>query len=496
MANDHNKSVLLFAPQPNEDGRRVLPLGLLAISAVLDKQGYNIKIIHSYDEKDCLKAIESIDQMVAVGITAITGYQIYDGLRFAKLVREKNPNIPIIWGGVHSTILPEQTVSHSLVDIVVRGAGEETFTELIDCLASGSSYSNVKGITYQKENKIINNPDRPYKSINEFPSFPYHILGDDIEKYFKQSFYAKKMLPYITSTGCPFRCTFCHLSKGTSVWDSYPPERVVDEIDHLVKTYNIDGIELRDYNFFVDVRRVREICHGLIDRGINISITGANGRAEQMVKYFDDDWRLLQKAGFKEILIGAESGDQKILDLINKQGVVNDVLECAKKAKQFDINAINSFMTSFPALDTLKLSTKYISQELNHTVDLIAEIFKVNQVADSLIFLYTPYPGTPLYDSAVKNGYQNPQSLEDWSRVDFSHKSTPWTTKSHMKKVLLLKKLVVLKKIISPEYVKSKHSKVHTLISRLGLYQLLNLWIDIRLKYKFYYLPFERLLLN
>ena len=77
------------------------PLGLLAISALLDKEGYDIRILHSYDKDDYEEVLQHLDKAICVGITSMTGYQIYDGLKFAKLVRDKNPSIPIIWGGIH-----------------------------------------------------------------------------------------------------------------------------------------------------------------------------------------------------------------------------------------------------------------------------------------------------------------------------------------------------------------------------------------------------------
>lgn len=495
----NDKFILLFAPQPQPAGRRMIPLGLLAISTFLDQEGYDIRIYHSYDKEEYLAAIEQLDQALAVGITAMTGYQIYDGLQFARLIREKNPKVPIIWGGVHPTIMPVQTAKHQLVDIVIKGPGEETFTELIHCLAQNKSYENILGITYKKDGKIIDNPTRPEKSINDYPALPYHLLNKTMDRYLKKSAFAEKNLSYITSQGCPFRCAFCFLAakSNTIKWDAYPAERVVKEIATLVKTYGVDGIEIRDSNFFVNPERVKDICQGLIDNKIKVNLSCVNGRAEQLIKYDDQMWQLLKEAGIKEILIGAESGDQEMLDLINKKSTVAAILECEAKAKKFGINTVNSFMTSFPPPDdNQRKIKKFLKAELNKTVSLIYQIFQINHLANILLFFYTPYPGTPMYDLSVKRGFREPANLEEWSKVDLDNKVTPWTSKQHVNKVLLLEKLFILKKITSSKYLETKSSGYYKIFKKLKITNLLNWWVTLRLKYRFYFLPYERLIFS
>lgn len=499
MKPNKDKFIFLYSPQPEKSGRRVLPLGLLAISTYLYKEGYDIRIYHSYDKEDYLEELEQIGKTIAVGITAMTGYQIYDGLQFAKLVREKNYKIPIIWGGIHPTIMPIQTVKHPLVDIVIKGSGEEIFTELIHCLGRGKSYENISGITFKKDGKVIDNPPRPWKSINDHPPLPFHLLDKTIERYIKKNDFAERNLTYITSSGCPYRCAFCFLTANPAMgkWDAYPAERVVNEIEGLVNNYVIDGIEIRDSNFFVDPQRVKDICQGLINKNIKINLSCINGRAEQLVRYDDKTWQLLKKAGVKEILIGAESGDQEMLNLINKKSSVSAILECEKKAKKFEINTVNSFMTSYPPpTDDKKEIKNFLKKELNKTVRLIYQIFKINHLANILLFFYTPYPGTPMYELAVKRGFKEPENLEEWSQIDLSHKVTPWTNKRFKKRFDLLQRLFILKKITSREYNYKKKNKKLIIFNKIGLLYLFNIWISLRFKYSFYFLPFEKLIIT
>jgi len=492
-----DKFILLFTPHSCREGRRMPPLGLLAISALLDKEGYDIRILHSYDKDDYEEVLQHLDKAICVGITSMTGYQIYDGLKFAKLVRDKNPSIPIIWGGIHPTIKPIQTVEHPLVDIVVKGPGEDIFTELVHRLDKKISYDDVLGITYKKGNKIIDNNPRPFKSINEYPALPYHLLNDFIARYIKKNEFAKRSLSYITSMGCPFLCAFCYLANPyfSRKWEAYSAERVLGEIEYLVKKYDLDGIDIRDSNFFVDIERVRKICRGLIEKGLNIVLSGVNGRTDQLVRCNDQDWQLFKDAGIKEILIGAESGDQDMLNLINKQNLVENTLQCEKMAKKYGINIFNSFMTSFPPLtDNSREIARILKRELDKTVDLIRRIFEINPIANIVLFWYTPYFGTPLYELALKRGLKDPDHLEEWGNIDLTHSVTPWTSKKHIRKVLLLRILIIIKKITSKEYTKLKTGWKDVLFKKFGLYLLLNWWVSLRLKHKFYFFPFEKTL--
>jgi anaerobic magnesium-protoporphyrin IX monomethyl ester cyclase len=498
------KFVLLFIPQPSKAGRRTPSLGLLAISTFLEKEGYDIRLVHAYDREseEYTEIWDNLDKAICVGISSMTGYQILDGLKFAEFIRRKNKKVPIVWGGIHSTIKPLQTIQNPLVDIVVRGQGEETFHELVKTLEKGDDLKNIRGIVYKNKGKIIENLIRPAKDINEFPDLPYHLLDDNIEKYIKPNFYVNRYLPIITSEGCPFKCAFCYLamSEFKKSWQAYPAKRVLDQIEYLVKKYNLTGVDIRDANFFVDKKRARDIFQGLIDRKLNhIALSGINGRVDQLIRYDDEFWKLMERAGVREILVGAESGDQSMLDLIGKGLRVEDILACEKKATNYNINIINSFMTGFPPADNnLKLRKKVLKKELNKTVELIVQIFNTNPLASILMFFYTPYPGTPLYELCLKQGFKDPESLEEWGGVDLSNRVTPWVNQSHKRKAYFLGNLFTLKKVTSSEFLRQKNNKnwKYYLMKYAGLAWLLNKWVTFRLKYKFYYFPFEILILK
>lgn len=185
------------------------------------------------------------------------------------------------------------------------------------------------------------------------------------------------------------------------------------------------------------------------------------------------------------------------MDLINKKSSVSAILECEANAKQFGINTVNSFMTSYPPpTDDKKDQRKFLGNELKKTVLLINKIFKINPLANILLFFYTPYPGTPMYESAIKRGFQEPVNLEEWSQVDLSHKVTPWTSKKLQRRFYFLQKLFILKKITSQAYTSRQKSKKYKILKSLGILYILNLLVTFRLKNNFYLIPIENLVIK
>lgn len=415
---------------------------------------------------------------------------------------KKNSRIPIVWGGVHPTIMPVQTAQNPYVDIVVKGQGEITFCELAKCLQAKGDLRDIKGIVFKQSGETIENESRPVADINDFPALPYHLLAERMEAYIKPSAYSKRCLPIITSDGCPFNCSFCYMStpQFRRRYMHLSVERVLDEIEFLTKEYNIDGVSIRDSNFFIDIARTKAILEGLVRRNIKICITEVNVRADQLLRLDDDYWKLMEEAGIKEFLIGAESGDQEMLDLINKRITVEQIEQCEKKAVKYKINIINSFITGFPIRPADKQAYgKILNKELYKTIDLMYDIFKVNPLATNMLFVYTPYPGTPLYQQCLESGFAEPGSLEEWGELDLNQKHFPWMSDKHVVKVAYYEKLFLIKKLASRPYAKNKivqGSRIYKILYYLGFLWALSLIAALRIRFKITALGFEKYMLN
>ena len=166
-------SVLLVYPNPQTIHPRY-PNPLLPLAAVLLENRHKVKILDEQFED--YKSVDLRDYDY-VGISTLTGPQIMNGLKIAKHIRNKDASIPLIWGGVHPSLMPEQTAENECVDIVVRGEGEETLLELIARLEAGKQYEDVPGITFKKNGKIVSTHEKEFVDLNKLPLMPYHLLS-------------------------------------------------------------------------------------------------------------------------------------------------------------------------------------------------------------------------------------------------------------------------------------------------------------------------------
>jgi len=499
------KKVVLFLPSPVSYSRswRGVPLSLLAISRILDKENFEIKIISRFlsdnPEKEILKEAQD---SICLGISAMIGFQIYDGLALSKLVKEKYPALPIVWGGWHSSILPKQTCENPNVDIVVRGQGDFVFPELVKTLLKKEDLNQVLGITYKKGKKIISNPNRQFGDINLLPPIPYHLV--DIEKCVEPSEYGKRGIFYVSSYGCPFSCGFCvEPVVYKKQWIGLTADRVVEEWGFLAKKYRIDSLVLADSNFFVDKKRVYEICRGLLKKQIKIKWRHVNGRISQLASYESEIWEVMEKSGCVLINTGAESGSQEALDLIQKKLEVDETIKFTNLCKKYHIKVQFSFLLGLPWSKNQKLCELHIKDEYAKTISLVE---KLNGISDSnrfTYYVYLPYPGAPLFDRAVKLGLKIPSSLIGWSNYLLSPEDAfkiitrqKWISPKMAKRVNMLSQYVfalmdkstimLIEKLPDGPY-KFIYKKIFFLARKIAL---------LRFKYKFFSLSVDYFIFN
>jgi radical SAM superfamily enzyme YgiQ (UPF0313 family) len=432
------KNIILFQPQSSrEPAGSTTPLELLAICRYFD-DSYNIKIIDGELNPNYEKEIEERSKnAICIGISSMTGFQIHQALRAANAARKANPHIKIIWGGWHPSVEPGQTISHPLVDIVVKGQGDIVFKEIVDAIADNRDLANINGITFKRDGEVIDNPQNTLCDISQFPRLPFHRL--DLEKYIRHTRLGSRNLHYYSSQGCPFECAFCADSiVNKRRWVSNTPEQFISDIIYYKEKYNIDSCTVVDSNFFVNIKRVREICALLLDKRLGVNFGDLNGRASQLKKLGKDDWELFTAAGFKEIFIGAESALQESLDFIKKGNAVDDILAVAEAIKDFDISMTFSFIMGLPRDERFETSRKHLNEELNSAITLTDRIFKINSNSTAWYFVYTPYPGTPLFNLSIKKGFQKPGTLEEWQTLDLLQNKLPWMPKDIRKKIAFL----------------------------------------------------------
>ncbi|GAG10755.1 unnamed protein product, partial [marine sediment metagenome] len=185
---------------------QTLPLGLL-YTAIFAHKEFDIKLIDDRVESDWKSKLisELKKEPKIVGVTSLTGKQILSALEVSKIVKE-NSNALMLWGGIHASLLPKQTLENKYIDIIIEGEGEFTFYELMKALEKNKSLKEIKGLWYKKDGKINSNPKRPLLNLDTLPIPPYHLI--DIKKYVqvRKTRDYRPSINLMTSRGCPNKC--------------------------------------------------------------------------------------------------------------------------------------------------------------------------------------------------------------------------------------------------------------------------------------------------
>ncbi len=399
----------------------LLPLSVLYLGKPLRRAGYTPIIIDQridpHWERSLRQRIREGD-VAAVGISAMTGLQIKWGLAAAAIARQEAADIPLVWGGVHPTLLPDQTARHPLVDYVVWREGEKALVDLLDALKDTRQPAGVPGVAYASANgDIVRGPDPDFIDLGDALIPDYDLVN--VPDYVTTQTLGHRDLAIMTSRGCPHRCIYCYnTAYGNRHWRAQPAEAVAEHIERIVKSFGLDAILVKDDNFFASRSRVISIAEQIRRRGLKVTIRG-ECRADYIADQYDIDLlRDLYDAGFRELTIGAEVGTDEALKQLQKDLSVQQIREASNKLRQAKIAAKFTFLCGFPG---------ETDDSLAKTLDLMLELIRDNPFARvTPIHLYAPFPGTEMFDRAVKLGFSPPAKLQDWSGIDFHSVNTPW----------------------------------------------------------------------
>ena len=428
-------SVVLFNPSPwtgvTTFKKRVTPLALMHIAPFLEQRGYDVSIIDQFVDRSWRARLNQglRAKPVCFGITSMTGAQITQALRICRKIKEQHPEVPIVWGGIHATIKPAQTLENPYVDIVVIGEGEETLAELVEALDAGSSLEEVKGIAYKEDGRQIFTPPRPFIDLNKSPDPAFHLV--DMNRY-QEKFLGVNHTHIFCSRGCIYDCAYCwdpvfHKRKHRSM----DPERVLGQMERVVKDFGIRGISFGDDNFFIDLDWARTILEKVVESGLDVHIGKFFIRADTVCRLDKDFLDLMVRAGLRRLVIGAESGSPRILKLIKKRISVEEILESNRILKPYPVWAAYLFMLGLPT---------ETPEDVEKTVRLADRLMAENPQATRAFNIYTPFPGTELYDMVVEMGFPEPEKLEDWARFNYRnvYGETPWISEETRKLISIL----------------------------------------------------------
>ncbi len=394
------KNILLFEP----GARHTLypPIGLMHLAAVL-KEKYNVFIKdcsgEEINEREIKRDIEKIDPFV-VGVRVLTGPPIPRALEISKIAKEFGKKV--VWGGPHPTILPEQTLQNQWVDSVVIGEGEFTFQELLKYYEGKKAVLNGIGLKNEKKIKIMP-ASRKCVDLDKLP-LPSWDLVEDVNKYFPDK--KHNLLPISTTRGCAFKCGFCHNSnKNVKAYlGGYriaSPERAIQEykfVQNIAKN-DIDILDVGEDLHLVSFDYAKKFCKTL--RGSNLGLKWyTSARYQTLNKEIID---LISSAKCIRILLGVESGSERIQKMNNKVVELERAIKTARLLRKRKIFVTNAYILGHP--------TETVN-ELNKTLFYIKNI----PSDENLIQLYRPMPGTPYFEICVeRKKVRVPEKLEEWA---------------------------------------------------------------------------------
>ncbi len=376
-------------------GNNTFPCGMASVAAYIHERGYEVAYLEPSIEgmtRDAYLRFLGEHDFGVIGMSATT-LQVSYCIRTCQLIKSRFPHIATVLGGVHATLLPEETLDTSdAVDYLVMGDGERPFLRLIDCLSRGDreAIPSIGGIACRVDGRVVANApsDATRLSEQELPIPLYSIFP--MRKYVARISYTKVYPTYtiLASRGCPFKCSFCNATATMGRRLRFKPvERVLEEITLLRDEYGAKGLIFLDSTFTANHTWLRQFCQAYAESGLALP-WACNARVDTVN---EDILRLMKDAGCWTMLMGIESANQKSLDLMNKGTTVEQNEAVIRLALRLGFYVYTSYILGVPGEDERDVlnTIKFARRMGNHL---------------ATFYLPTPFPKTKLMESAIADG--------------------------------------------------------------------------------------------
>jgi magnesium-protoporphyrin IX monomethyl ester (oxidative) cyclase len=369
------------------------PLGLAYLAAFIRSKGYPVDILDMPASNISDENISTYVKAKGYDIVGITGmtHQITNGCSLAKEIKRQNPQVKIIFGGVHATFCFDELLEgNRYIDFIIRGEGELTFLEFLKALERGeNNFHDIKGLAFfDKDTKrIIATGDRDFIPDLDVLPLPARDLLPIHEYLRGETIFGNPMLEIIASRGCPYGCIFC---SSPEFWKRKVRFRSVDgvinEIEHLLSKYPARYFIFVDDGFTFRKDFLYSFCEKIIKNKLNIK-----WRCLARVDHVNREMLvLMKKAGCVKICYGVESGNQVILDFANKGISIGQVKRAFALTHDVGIATLALMIIGHP-LETEKT--------ILDSINLIREIRPFRYVFQCMC----PYVGTKLYNEIAAN---------------------------------------------------------------------------------------------
>jgi len=427
-------------PEKTKAGTLYYPYWLAYSAGVCENKGIETKLVdcitREYSIEDTLNEITNYDpDYIMAEITTPTCFHDFETIN---IIKNENPNVKIIIGGTHATILPEEVLNQcDGIDYIVRQEYDFTIPEIIFTLSNSGNIddkgniSKINGISYRKisnkkdsnkkisnkeysnkeisnkeenKEKIVHNPDRvPLDDLDQLP-----FVSKVYQRFLNINDYAyafaqKPMIQIVSARGCPNKCNFCSYpsTMGGRLFRTRSTKNLVDEIEYiLTEMPEIKEIFIEDDTFTVNNERVIDFCDEILNRDLN-PIWSCNTRVDLPFNVM----KKMKEAGCRLLVTGYESGSQKVLDETKKGITLQQSLDFAKNTKKLGIKVFGCFMIGLKGdnLDTI-----------NETFEFAKKVYP-----DMCFFQQAvPFPGTEFYNWVKEKGYLITEDYSKWLNDD------------------------------------------------------------------------------
>lgn len=399
-----SKVTLVFPCLEAHKDYHYVPLSSLTVAAPLEAAGIACAI---FDERvEPLEALwDKLADAKVLGITIFSGYQTHRAYHLLRAVRERNKNLTIVAGGPHVTNMAEAMLQSDLIDYTITGYGEESFYALArHLLGEGDQDPQaIPGVGWKDADGLPHlNPARPRFPEAFWHPLPYHRV--DISKYLNP---ATQRVMYVTTYGCPGKCTFCatpaqrhHLRR--------PLPLVRADISALRQRVGVRQIVFFDATLFTSKPRLAELL-GFLDT-VPEATWIADSRADEIITYSDAELEKIKHAGggLVRLVVGLESGSRRIAETVMRKGKdhLDKFAECARRLDGHGISLVSGLIFGVPGetADDVRDTTAYVSRIRDLDPD-----FRLSST------FFRPLPGTELHAVLERRGHRLPHSFEEWA---------------------------------------------------------------------------------
>jgi anaerobic magnesium-protoporphyrin IX monomethyl ester cyclase len=429
--------IVFVNPRATRPANRRFPLSLMAVGAALPP-GRSWEIVDgNLPDLNPLAEIAAIvtrqqatgDPVEAIALSVMPGPQLVSAVPLSKALKQRFPDVPIIWGGNFGSLYPAPVLNAPYVDWLVRGQGEHTFLELLEVIDGKRDPHIVAGLGFRGgDGAAVINPERQWVGPDELPDPPYHKI--DVEQYLQPTFLGQRSGAYQASIGCPFGCNFCGVIAVYGRREKVQsPGRVAANLEFLVREHRMDSLHFYDNNFFLNERHARELAAALAPLRLR---WWCEARVDTLCRFSDETWRMLRHAGLTMVFCGAESGSDEVLAKMNKGITTAQTLEVARRTREHGIIPEFSFVFGDPDDP---------DAEIDNTLRFIRRLKRANPSMELISHFYTPTPQRAGTYGDVDPLSGTPDRLEGWIEPEWvdwmthANPHTPWLSAAARRRV-------------------------------------------------------------